>query len=168
MTRDKLRQYLLWSGFEIELGSDYTTLYKEDITIGLYSYDFDIRINDDEVAELDFDIPHDDLLKIIEILIGEKLITEAPKPSIKEQLKDVQAGDFITLNHRYNDNKIKETIVLLAVLDNFIYFTYQDGNKIKCNYYDIDKIVEISEIQHNNFDIFNKFNKFKDFCNEWW
>jgi hypothetical protein len=92
--------------------------------------------------------------EIFEAVTGVKLITEAPKPSIQEQLKDVRTGDFIVFNAETNSkNKIKTLKVIFVICD-YEYFYYMHVGECTIYKCKLEQIKEIISIQHNNFEKF--------------
>jgi hypothetical protein len=146
MTREEFEQCLIWSGFISDKCTD-DDYYLNDIRVTVCNDN--IRIIDLDKKNYDVIIPYKNSKEILELVTGVKLITEEPKPSIEEQLKDAKQGDFIEFKCRN------------GWLHKAIFISYDDC----CfKYIDIDAfqgleitstIQEIISIKHNNFEEFN-------------
>ena len=163
MTREELEQCLLWSGFKaINRQWSYTVYNKDYLTLHVFNNYLHFYKNKEYFYEFNYKSRDDNLIKLIEILIGEKLITEEPKPSIKEQLTDCKVGDFIT----FRDIKLGvKKAVFVKLSDYWIHFFYKNENgrdTMACGH-PVDSIQEIIKIQHNKYNILNNY---EEFCNE--
>ena len=111
MTKEQLAQYLIWSGFKYKDRCNYI-MSKNGISVFLYSDIIAINIyHNNGIYENSFQLGLEakGLIENIEYITGEKLVTEVPKPSIKEQLKDCEAGDFVSF--RGTDGNTKRGVI---------------------------------------------------------
>lgn len=155
MIRAKLEKYLIWSGFE------YTGSYNINDDIFTYSLNnFKVEIGDRHISVVDKDnntlviykYYPDNFKEIFEAITSIKLITEEPKSTIEEQIKDVKLGDFIKLKYEY---LYRPTNTIETETDVFI-VSYVDEKYINMlipiNHIAIKDVAEIIYIQANNFE----------------
>lgn len=148
MTREKFEQYLWWSGFKeirdcvLINDNSYTVILE-----GKYCYIKDKTM----LNSVTISYTHYKFKEIFELVTEIKLITEKPKPSIEEQLKDLKFGDFIKFKDISYSNIFKGGFIKID--SNHLSYLDLHGDNCLQPLSDIKKIISI---KHNN-------NNFEDF-----
>jgi hypothetical protein len=142
MTREQFQMYLIWSGVEKDCD-----IYIIDVDISLILSNNSVMLTSycNDYNEIKIYYKNNKFKEIFELVTGIKLVIEKPKPTIKEQLKDVKPGDFITFKDIFYSTIYKG--IFLKIFSDHL--SYSDGYGDTCSQY-LPDVEEIISIRHNN------------------